>query len=860
MHICKKGKFPVIDEKKGIPVGGMHCAACSSRIENVVGKMDGVENVSVNLASEMMNIRWDPEKIRLEDISDRITDLGFSAEINASAGEAPVVLRFGLKGMHCAACSSRIERIVGRMEGVDEATVSLASETGTVHFASDVDRQEAESVWKRIESEVAAAGFEAHTPDFGETGGGSVDTGQAMFERQQQALRERLAAMRRRLIPSFGFAVPLLIVSMGEMMGLPLPEVISPYSSPFSFALLQLLLVLPIMWAGRDFYRIGFPNLWRGAPNMDSLIAVGTGAAFVYSVWNLIEIGLGVDPVARAMDLYFESAGVLLALVSLGKYFETRSRARTSDAIRSLMALTPEKALLVPEEGEPREIALEDVRPGNILRVRPGERVPVDGTLTEGRSSIDESMLTGESLPVGKDVGDNVAGGTMNVHGTFLMRVDRVGGDTVLARIIRMVQDAQGSKAPIAGMADRVSLYFVPVVMAFAVIAGLSWFFVGDAGLTFSLRIFIAVLVIACPCAMGLATPTSIMVGTGRGAQLGVLVKGGEALETCGKLNAVVFDKTGTLTHGKPSLTDIVPVGEYSSEEVLQLAASVEATSEHPLAAAVVDRARDESLKTLPADNFEAVPGLGVHADVQTENGVRRVAVGNRRFMEQSGMSGIESDDLLAKASELAEAGRTPLLFAVDGAVAAILAVADTMKDEAAEVVEKLGSMGVKVVMMTGDNEKTARAVAGQVGITEVFAGVMPEHKADKVAELQARGLTVGMVGDGINDAPALAKADVGLAMGTGIDVAVEAGDIVLMRGDLNGVLTAVALSRATVRNIKQNLFWAFGYNVLGIPVAAGVLYIFGGPTLSPMIAGGAMALSSVSVVSNALRLRFFKG
>jgi Cu+-exporting ATPase len=676
---------------------------------------------------------------------------------------------------------------------------------------------------------------------------------------QQRQTREKLARMKKELIPAFGFAFALLVLSMGEMLGMPLPQFLDPHHAPFNFALAQFLLVLPVMWSGRRFYLVGFPALARKAPNMDSLIAVGTGAAFIYSTWNLIEIFLGLDAMARVMDLYYESAAVLIALVSLGKYLETRSKAKTSDAISQLMELTPDKATLVKNPGAENEeqvsILVSDIEAGDLILVRPGERVPVDGTVKKGHSSVDESMLTGESLPVSKEAGDKVIGGTLNKNGMLRVMAERVGQDTVLARIIKMVRAAQGSKAPIANLADRISLYFVPTVMVIATLSGLAWYFIGDAPFPFALRIFIAVLVIACPCAMGLATPTSIMVGTGRGAQLGVLIKSGEALEMAQGINALIFDKTGTLTYGKPRLTDFELVQQTGipEDDILALVAGAESVSEHPLAEAIVQEARARNLPLQEPDSFEAVPGKGIRAFI----GGKKLLLGNREFIrEQVDNSG--NPDVDSKAAEFAASGKTALFLAINGEMTALLAIADQMKPEAPQTISRLKNMGIKIFMLTGDNETTAKAIAAQAGIEDVIAEVLPDFKAGKVAELQSRGMKVGMVGDGINDAPALAKSDVGIAMGTGIDVAVESADIVLMKGDLGGVLTALALSRATMRNIRQNLFWAFAYNVVGIPVAAGLLYIFGGPTLNPMIAGGAMAMSSVSVVTNALRLRFF--
>ncbi len=827
-------------EKQRVAIRGMHCASCSSRIEKVLGTTEGIRAAAVNLAAESLEVEWESGRLSLADIAGIIKTLGFELVLP----EKDIRLSLAITGMTCASCAARIEKVVEGMAGVRSMQVNLATESATLLFDPDLVSQ------RQIREAIERLGFKAQVAGLA----GGTD-----FERQQEEAIARLAAMVKRLYPAFTYAVLLLLLSMGEMAGLPLPMFLAPHHAPFTFACVQFLLVLPIIWSGRNFYQLGFPALWRRAPNMDSLIAIGTGAAFVYSTWNLIEIGLGIEPMARVMDLYFESAGVLIALVSLGKYLEARSKVRTSDAIRQLMALTPEEAtLLVPgieaEAEAQKKIPVAEIEVGDILLVKPGERIPVDGSVVKGRSSVDESMLTGESLPVSKEVGDPVVGATLNKNGLLQVRAEKVGQDTVLARIITMVREAQGSKAPIANLADRISLYFVPTVMALAILAGLAWYFIGQAEFSFALRIFIAVLVIACPCAMGLATPTSIMVGTGRGAQLGVLVKSGEALEMAQKIDAIVFDKTGTLTHGRPELTDIQAVAPgMDADQILSLVASAESGSEHPLAEAIVNAAREKGLTLAEPLHFEAVTGRGIRAMVRGEN----VLLGNREFMvaqEVAGL-GVAVEQI---AHGFAGDGKTALYCAADGKLIAILAIADRLKAEVPATISALERMGIKIFMLTGDNEITARAIAAQAGISEVFAQVLPDQKVEKVAALQAEGFRVAMVGDGINDAPALAKADVGIAMGTGIDVAIESGDIVLMKGHLSGLLAALSLSRATMRNIKQNLFWAFIYNIIGIPVAAGVLHLFGGPTLNPMIAGGAMAMSSVSVVSNALRLRFF--
>lgn len=741
-------------------------------------------------------------------------------------------------GMHCAACSARIERVVGNLTGVNACAVNLATEQARIDY--DPDRLGEDDLVQAIES----LGFSA----------------QAMGAEQPQgdAGEAALKAAERRLPALFALSLAIITISMGPMVHLPLPAMLAPDTSPLYHAASQFVLLLPVLYLGRGFFVSGLPALWRRAPNMDSLIAIGTGAATLYSTWNLVEIALGIEAVRRAHDLYFESAAMLIALVSLGKYLEARSKRRTTDAIRQLLRLAPETATRIEADGSQRQVAVGDIRPQDRLLIRPGERIAVDGLVVAGQSSIDESMLTGESLPVGKGPGDQLFGGTLNTHGALTMVADRVGGDTMLARIVHLVQEAQGTKAPIAGLADRISLYFVPAVIILALVAGLAWYLSGAADFSGALRIFIAVLVIACPCAMGLATPTSLMVGTGRGAQLGVLIKTGEVLERAEKVDCVVFDKTGTLTVGRPELVSVEAVGAIAEDELLLLAASAESSSEHPLAEAVVRGAADRGLTAVAPRNFAAHPGLGITAEIASASGERRVVLGNRRFLEEQGcrgLAGVASE----RVEGLSGAGQTVLYLGVDGDIVGLLAIADPLKEEAAETVARLRRDGIGVVMLTGDNPATAAAVAARAGIDRVVAGVLPDRKEEEIVRLQGEGRVVAMVGDGINDAPALARADVGIAMGSGIDVAVESAGIVLVSGHLGGIRRCLGLSRATMRNIRQNLFWAFAYNVVTIPVAAGVLALFGGPTLNPMFAGAAMALSSVSVVTNALRLRWYR-
>jgi len=823
-------------QKRTVAVKGMSCAACSSRIERVVRELDGVERAAVNLAAESMELAWDADVISFDAIAGRVKELGF--ELAQEEGGDELILELAISGMHCAACSARIEKVVSALPGVIAVRVNLLTETGVVTC------RRGEISGRQIREAIAGLGFEARP----------VSAGLDQFARKRQEVIDRLAVMKTQLLWSLGLATLLLCVSMGEMLGLPLPAGLNPHWHPLRFALLQFVLVVPIMALGRSFYLIGIPALLRRVPNMDSLIAMGTGSAFIYSTWNMVEIMLEADAHRQAllaMDLYFESAGVLIALVSLGKYLEKRSKSRTSDAIAGLMRLTPDRAILLKGE-EQVEVLVDEVEVGDLLLVRPGERIPVDGVIAGGRTAVDESMLTGESLPVSKAEGDRVICGTLNKSGAVRVRTGQVGRDTVLARIVRTVQEAQGSKAPIAGLADRISLYFVPAVMAVAVLTGLAWYFAGGADFAVALRFFIAVLVIACPCAMGLATPTSIMVGTGRGAQLGVLIKSGDALEMAEKIEVLVFDKTGTLTHGRPELTDLVNVSDGQGEnQLLFLAASLEQSSEHPLAEALVAAARAREIELQQPEGFTAMVGRGVSGRVDG----RDVLLGNRQLLEDSGLV---VDGVNHEIVRFSGQGKTVLFLAVDGRFAALIAIADKLKPEAPAAVTRLRRMGLRLIMLTGDQEITARAIAAQAGIDEVIAQVMPDRKADTIKALRQQGLRTAMVGDGINDAPALAVADVGIAMGTGTDIAIESGDIVLMQGNLDGVIIALSLSRAVMRNIRQNLFWAFAYNVIGIPVAAGLLVLFGGPSLNPMIAGAAMAMSSVSVVGNALRLRRF--
>lgn len=815
--------------KRTFSITGMTCAACARAIERSVSKVDGVKSASVNFATEKLTVEFDEGKVDLSRIKEAVEKAGYGVQEDEEPSRREVSIPIG--GMTCAACAKAIERAIKRLPGVDEVSVNLATEKARVVYNPAMVRL------SEIKQAIIKAGYKPLEAEDGEQ---RVD--QEKLRRQRE-----LKDLRTRLVVSIIFAVPLLYIAMGHMLGLPLPEVIMPDMHPLNFAMVQLLLTLPIVVAGYRFYTVGFGNLIRRHPNMDSLIAVGTSAAFVYGVYAIFSIAAGHTEYAA--NLYFETAGVIIALILLGKYLESIAKGETSEAIRRLMDLSPRTAVVIHEDKE-LTIPVEEVEVGDILLVRPGDRIPVDGEVIEGRTSVDESMLTGESIPVEKVPGSKVVGGSINKNGTIKMKATKVGKDTVLAQIIKLVEEAQGSKAPIAKLADVISGYFVPVVIAIAVVAAVAWILTGESAI-FALTIFISVLVIACPCALGLATPTAIMVGTGKGAEYGILIKSGEALETAHKVDTVVLDKTGTITEGKPKVTDIITNGLISEDELLRLSASAEVASEHPLGEAIVRSARERNMELAWAESFEAIPGQGI--EVVTQG--KQLLLGNRKLMEDRNVE----ITLQQEYDRLAEEGKTPMFVAVDGKLAGIIAVSDVIKPTSRKAVEQLHRMGIKVVMITGDNARTAQAIAKQVGIDMVLAEVLPQDKANEVKRLQEQGRKVAMVGDGINDAPALVQADVGIAIGSGTDVAMESADIVLMKSDLMDVPAAIQLSKATIRNIKQNLFWAFAYNTAGIPIAAGVLHLFGGPLLNPMIAALAMALSSVSVVTNALRLKRFK-
>lgn len=739
-----------------------------------------------------------------------------------------------IEGMTCAACSARIERMMGKREGIHKIAVNLASEKAVVVYEPTVIALD------DIKQGIDKLGYKALDIDSSVT----VDEDKIKKEKEIRSLWNKFKI-------SAVFCIPLLYLAMGSMiwwLRFPIPHLLKPMEYPLNYAIVQIVLTLPIIGVGYRFYTVGFKAILNRSPNMDSLIAIGTSAAILYSFYSVYLIQNGEF---GAVDhLYFETAGVIITLILLGKSLEAVSKGKTSEAIKKLMGLAPKTATII-KDGKEMEIPIEAVGTGDTIIVKPGEKIPVDGVVIEGITSMNESMLTGESMPVDKKAGDKVYAASINNNGVIQFKAEKVGSDTALAQIIRLVEEAQGSKAPIAQLADIVSGYFVPIVFCIAAISAILWAVSGESAV-FSLTIFVAVLTIACPCALGLATPTAIMVATGKGAQYGILFKSGASLETAHKINTIVFDKTGTITEGKPEVTDIIPANNFEIEQLLQIAASAETGSEHPLGKAIVAAAAEKNLALLKADNFEAITGKGLQVSIEG----KEVLLGNVKLMSERNITLTDYDK---ESDRLAEEGKTPMFVSVNHQFAGMIAVADVVKQSSAKAIEKLKAMGIEVVMITGDNKKTADAIARQVGVSRVLAEVLPEDKSNEVIKLQKEKKIVAMVGDGINDAPALAQAEIGIAIGSGTDVAMESADIVLMKSDLLDVVTAIQLSNRTIRNIKQNLCWAFGYNIAGIPVAAGILHIFGGPLLSPMLGAAAMSLSSVSVLTNALRLKRFQ-
>ena len=811
-------------KKEIFKVEGMTCASCAAAIEKGLGRLDGVESANVNFATETLNVEFDKDKVSFEDINNKVNKLGYKLKDDEKQ------LTYKVEGMTCASCAAAIEKGLNRMDGVENVNVNFAAETVTFNYDSD------KVGTREIKAKVEKLGYKLVDPET------NVNDG------HENTKNTELSSMKRKLIWSAIFTIPVFIIAMGSMMGMKLPSWMDPNTSPMNYALILLVLTTAVFICGRQFFIVGFRSLFIGSPNMDTLIAIGASAAYLYGIFAIYKIAIG--QVHYVHELYFESAATIITLVMLGKYLEAITKGKTSDAIKKLMGLAPKTATIMVN-GEEKVVSIDDVRVGDLIVVKPGEKLPVDGEVIEGYTSVDESMLTGESIPVEKKAGNKVYGASINKNGRIIYKATKVGKDTVISQIVKLVKDAQGSKAPIARTADVIAGYFVPVVIVLAILSALAWHFLGGEGLEFSLTIFISVLVIACPCALGLATPTAIMVGTGKGAENGVLIKSGEALEGAASINSIIFDKTGTLTEGKPLVTDVLS-NNYSKDEILALVASAEKASEHPLGEAIVKSAEEKGLKLFEVKDFLAIPGKGIEVKVEGKD----ILLGNKALLEDKK---IAFGNLVEKAQSLAEQGKTPMFIVIDGILEGIVAVADTVKPTSKKAIKELHKMGIEVVMVTGDNEKTANAIAKNIGIDRVVADVLPQQKAEKVKELQNEGKKVLMVGDGINDAPALASADIGMAIGSGTDIAMESADIVLMRSDILDVVGAIQLSKKTMTNIKQNLFWALIYNGIGIPIAMGGLHLFGGPLLNPMLAALAMSFSSVSVLLNALRLKTFK-
>lgn len=820
--------------KKTYKLGGISCQVCVNKIEKKLSKLEGMKEAVVNLSTEKLSVDYDEAILKEETIIEVVKKLGYEIEEESDLKD----IELDIDGISCQVCVNKIEKKVSKLNGVKSVAVNLANSRGKIVYDSDVIKlSEILEVMEKM----------------GYTGTRHEESSENQKDKEKEDhLKREFLEFKIAIV----FSAIVFYIAMGTMVGLPVPYIISPDTNALNFAIVQFILALPVVYIGRRFYIVGFKQLFMKSPSMDSLIATGTGSALLYSIYGTFKIAEGNHHYVHS--LYYESAVVILALILLGKYLEGVSKGKTSEAIKKLMSLKSKKANLI-RNGEIVQVDIEEVEKGEVLLVKPGESIPVDGKVIDGNSTVDESMLTGESIPIDKAAGDIVYGASINKNGSLKIEATAVGKDTVISKIIKLVENAQGSKAPIAKIADKVSSYFVPIVMLIATAAGIIWYYLGSRGIVeinntpsiFALTIFISVMVIACPCSLGLATPTAIMVGTGKGAELGILIKSGEALEKAHKVNTVVFDKTGTLTEGKPKVTDILTLDGYKENDILQIAGALELHSEHPLGEAIVEEAKNRELVFPQVNDFISITGQGVYGKIEESE----VLIGNVKLMKAKNIEITMKKEL----DELASQGKTPMYMAIDGKFLGIIAVADVMKEEAVDTIKELKERGYKIGMITGDNRITAEAIGKQVGIDMIFAEVTPEDKYLKVKELQEEGYNVAMVGDGINDSPALVQADVGIAIGGGTDIAMESADIVLMKRNLKDVLTAMDLSNATIKNIKQNLFWAFIYNTLGIPIAAGLLYPFTGHLLNPMIAGGAMAMSSVSVVTNALRLKNFK-
>lgn len=814
---------------------GMHCASCAANVEQTLASQPGVKDVSVNLASEQVSLSYDSELISFQQLQAILSDKGFELVDDRNFVDLTKDFHtYHITGMSCASCAQTVEKAVDTLPHVDHASVNLTTESLTVYWK---DRY----VPDVVEEVVSQTGYQATL----------LLNPQQKFAQQQEEKQKQLIQQRHHVWKMVTLTIPLVLIAMGPMLGLSLPSVIDPTKSPFYFTAAQWLLATILVWMSRDIFIRGWRSLFSGHPNMDSLVAVGTSAAYLQGVAMFILMSLKTDPHTNHIPLYFESAGVILTLITLGNYLESLAKGKTSKAIQSLMELTPDTAFVVKDH-DIHQVPVATIEPGTHIQVRPGERVPLDGKIIQGNSSVDESMLTGESLPVDKSIGDIVTGGSFNNTGTFIFEVTAVGTDTTLSKIITLVQEAQGAKAPIARLADTISRYFVPTVIVLAIFSGIFWWAVLGKPLEFALNIFISVLIIACPCALGLATPTAMMVGIGNGAQKGILIKSGPALESLHKAHTVLLDKTGTITRGKPQLIHYQATDDNHADDLLAKVVAAEQLSEHPLAEAIVKFGQETSVNPAKVAHFDSITGQGIIAHF--EDGP--LHIGKQDFIHD--IDPIPQAILDTVQSYTAQ-GLTPIFIADKHKFAGYMMIGDEIKAESPHAIERLHQQGIQVMMVTGDNEQTAQAIARNVGIDQVFSNVLPQDKSQVVQDLQAQGHHVLMVGDGINDAPALAQADIGLAIGSGSDIAIESADVVLIHDDLRDVSQALRLSRATIHNIQQNLFWAFVYNIIGIPFAMGIFYYFGGPLLDPMIAAAAMSFSSISVLLNSLRLRYFK-
>lgn len=825
--------------KQTFTIEGMSCASCAAKVEKKLNDTLGVVKATVNLVDEKATIDYDETQISASQLTDAIANLGYKMFLPESLGHLSqsLVQSYQLEGLSCASCAAKVDKAINALPQIEKASVNFATEQLTVVWREQNQKE-------LIEQTVENLGYHAQV----------ILSAEEQFNQNQARKEALLKAEKNKVLWMLLFTIPLFTLTMGPMVGLPLPNWLDAHHSPITNAVVQFALTTPVLWLGRNLYIKGFKALINKSPNMDSLGAVGTSAAYIQGIVMTLFMLMNPQNISGHPELYFETAAVIMTLMKLGKYMEELAKGKTSAAIKNLMSLAPEEARRINPDGTLELIPLAMVQVNDILQIRPGDRLGVDGTIIDGSSSIDESMITGESIPVEKSAGDSVTGGSLNKTGAFTYQVTKIGQDTLMSQIVRLVQEAQGSKAEIAKLADTISLYFVPGVMILATLTGLAWYFLFGATLPFALKIFISILIIACPCALGLATPTAIMVGTGLAAQKGILFKNGAALETMHKANAILLDKTGTITEGTPTVTDVIVADNFEKNVVLAQVAAVEAVSEHPLGEAIVRYAEEQGLALDDlVTHFDSLTGLGVTAKINHQT----ILIGNARLMEQV-LTLPESAQV--NAQRFAQEGKTPMFVAIDQTFAGIIAVADPIKETSKNAIARFKMMGLDVHMITGDNQHTATAIAQQVGIDNVRSEVLPEDKSSVVLDIQAQNKRVIMVGDGINDAPALATADIGVAIGSGTDIAIESADTILMHDQLTDVVTAVEISHATLRNIKQNLFWAFIYNIIGIPVAMGVIYgLFNGPLLDPMVAAIAMSFSSISVLLNALRLRLMK-